>query len=63
MRCNNCGQEILDNAKYCPRCGNQINTNNDDLGKTIANNYYLVMGYVFIYVSNGRNIILCSNEG
>lgn len=33
MRCNNCGQEILDNAKYCPRCGNQINTNN----------YYLVM--------------------
>lgn len=39
MRCNNCGQEILDNAKYCPKCGNQINTNNDDLGKTIANNY------------------------
>ncbi len=49
MRCNNCGQEILDNAKYCPRCGNQINTNN----------YYLVMGLMLLFMFPMVGILFC----
>lgn len=58
MKCNNCGQEILDNTKYCPRCGNQIN-NNDDLEKTIVNNYYLVMGLMLLFAFPVVGILFC----
>jgi len=33
MRCNKCGREILDNASFCPHCGNKIGAS---LGTTIT---------------------------
>lgn len=27
MYCNNCGTDIAENARYCPQCGNSLDTN------------------------------------
>lgn len=39
MKCNNCGNEILENSKFCPNCGTPVSVvqNNDEIKKTISN--------------------------
>lgn len=39
MKCNNCGNEILENSKFCPNCGTPISVvqNNNEIKKTISN--------------------------
>lgn len=33
MKCPNCGKEIPDEAKFCNKCGTQISSQNDSVGK------------------------------
>lgn len=33
MHCNNCGQEINDNATFCQNCGTPVSPENGDMGK------------------------------
>ncbi len=33
MKCNECGQEIVDNKEYCPNCGKKIRENNLGVNK------------------------------
>ena len=39
MKCNNCGNEILENSKFCPNCGTPVSVvqNNEEPVQSISN--------------------------
>ncbi len=68
MKCNNCGTELKDNQKFCPKCGEVINSNtvSDIRNKTNYNKkkaiiisiisvVIAIMITVFIVVANTHN--------
>ena len=51
MRCNNCGNEVLEGSEFCNKCGNKI-SNNTVNGKK---EHWIKNTKLGIYISNHKN--------
>ena len=65
--CDNCGQKLADDSKFCPNCGKRFNSSNQENNTTviicaIVGLLFPLIGAILYYVFKNSDVPICTTD-